>query len=278
MAEPIRPEDYKEPACPFCSDFYRPQEKKVIPIDLRRFTETLDRHLGRNDLAAAERHLRFWRTEALAGNDEGGLLAVENERMGFYRKAGRKSEAMEALHSALDLVDKLGLEGTVTAATTWLNAATVHKTFGQADQALPLYERARAVYEASLAPDDPRMGGLYNNMALALTDLGRYDEARALYGQALEIMKAAPHGALEQAITCLNLANLAEAEQGLLEAEGEIDALLNRAWALLQDEALCQDGYYAFVCEKCAPTFRYYGRFADAEALEKGAEVIYAGN
>ena len=34
-------------------------------------------------------------------------------------------------------------------------------------------------------------------------------------------------------------------------------------------------GYYAFVCEKCAPTFEYYGYFLTAEALKETAEKIY---
>ena len=36
-----------------------------------------------------------------------------------------------------------------------------------------------------------------------------------------------------------------------------------------------RDGYYAFVCEKCAPAFDYYGYFADAEEAAKKAESIY---
>ena len=38
-----------------------------------------------------------------------------------------------------------------------------------------------------------------------------------------------------------------------------------------------RDGYYAFVCEKCAPTFDYYGWFAEAEKLNGEAARIYAG-
>ena len=143
---------------------------------------------------------------------------------------------------------------------------------------LPLYEKARAVYEAALPADDGRLGGLYNNMALALTDLDRYAEARALYEKALTIMREQPRGALELAITELNLANLAEAERGLLEAEAEIEARLDRARALLEEPSLPRDGYYAFVCEKCAPSFGYYGRFMDAQELKERSEKIYAGS
>ena len=145
-------------------------------------------------------------------------------------------------------------------------------------KALPWYEKARAVYERELPAGDCRLGGLYNNTALVLTDLGRFDEAKALYLRALEIMGAAEDGRLEMAVTELNLADLAAASKGLLEAEDEIEAHLDRAEALLEAPGNPRSGYYAFVCEKCAPSFGYYGRFAYAEELQARAKRIYEGN
>ena len=60
--------------------------------------------------------------------------------------------------------------------------------------------------------------------------------------------------------------------------EGAIYALLEQASELLGRPELPRDGYYAFVCEKCAPTFDYYGWFAEAAALKEEAERLYAGN
>ena len=268
----LKPEDYLEPACIFC----KPEDETAKPIDLRRCLTRLDEYLARNDYAAARRHLDYWKAEALANNDLRGLLSVENERMGLLRKLGDEAAANEAVDAALDLLSRTGLEDTATAGTTLLNAATVYKRFDRAAEALPLYEQARAIYERVLEPGDGRRGGLYNNMALALTDLGRWAEARALYEKALAIMENQEHGALERAVTELNLANLAEAERGLLEAEAEIEARLDRARALLDDPSLPRNGYYAFVCEKCAPTFGYYGRFMDAQELTETAERIYS--
>ena len=84
-----------------------------------------------------------------------------------------------------------------------------------------------------------------------------------------------PNGALEQAVTCLNLADLAQARDGAEAAEPRIYELLERAEALLATEGIPHDGYYAFVCEKCAPTFDYYGWFARAEQLRQEAADIY---
>ena len=81
----------------------------------------------------------------------------------------------------------------------------------------------------------------------------------------------------DAAISLLNKANLIEARDGLLDGNEAICACLEKAEALLSDPALPHDGYHAFVCEKCAPTFGYYGYFACARELEERAEQIYAG-
>ena len=49
----------------------------------------------------------------------------------------------------------------------------------------------------------------------------------------------------------------------------------DQAEELLDTEGIPHDGYYAFVCEKCEPTFRYYGYFLYANELKKRAEEIY---
>lgn len=270
----IKPEDYLEPTCPFCVDAYQ-KDRPVHRIDLCRMMEKLDEYLGRNDYAAAERHLNFWLSEARFNNDDQGALSVLNELMGLHRKCGHETQAMEAVRDGLALLDSLDLEGTVTAGTTFVNAATVYKAFGKAAEALPLYRKAREIYEQHLSREDGRLGGLYNNMALALVDEKQYEEARRYYEKALDVMANVRYGQLEQAITYLNLADLATAELGLLESEEQVNDYLNRAEALLETPEVPRNGYYAFVCEKCAPTFRYFGRFAYADELKQRSDEIY---
>lgn len=278
MNDSMKPEDYKEPACVFCTDFYEPDKAAPTPVPIRRILEKLDEHLGRNDYAAAERHLAYWLEEAVQNGDRRGCLSIQNERMGLYRKLGKQNEALACAKAALELMEQTELSQSVTGATTRVNAATVYKAFGMPREALPLYEQARAIYERHLREDDPRLGGLYNNQALALCDLGRFAEARACYEAALSVMRRVEHGEAEQAITLLNLANLAEAERGLLDAEDEIERDLDEAERLLDTPSLPQNGDYAFVCEKCAPTFRYYGRFAYGAELAERARSIYERN
>ena len=268
-------EDYTEPVCPLCTTFYD-KTPPVSQIDISRVKEKLDEYLSRGDYAGGERHLKYWTEEARAGRDGGGELFILNELMGLYRKTSRKEAAFGAMEAALALTGSLGLDGTVTEATTFVNAATVLKAFGEGRRALSLYEKARISYEKLLGANDAKLGGLYNNTALALCDEGRYDEAEALFKKALDVMKNVEHGELEQAITYLNMADMAEAKLGLEEGESEIEALLETAKSLLLTPSVPHNGYYAFVCEKCAPTFGYYGHFIDEKYFDDEAKKIYA--
>lgn len=243
-------------------------------ISVDRILSKLDEHLHRNDYASAERHLSYWLSEAVAGGDARTELLVRNELMGLYRKLGRESEAIAAAKAALDKIEAMGIGDQVGAATSFLNCATVYKAFGRADEAIPIFERARGVYESELDPADERLGGLYNNMALALVDLERFSEAGELYKKAISVMERVEGGAPEVAITYLNMASAAEAELGLEEADGTIQKYLDIAEELLEGHAE-RDGNYAFVCEKCASVFDYYGRFVYAIELSERARRIY---
>lgn len=269
MADYIKKEDYEEPCCPF--DLH--PEKVRIPVD--RVIEKLDSYLDRNDYQSAERHLRYWAEEARAGSDKRGLLTVLNEQIGLYRKMGMEKEGIEAIENALSLADKMEIEDTVTFGTTLVNAATGYKAFEKTEKALALYKKARAVYESLLDADDGRLGGLYNNMALALAELQDFRQAEELYFKAIEIMSRQKNGELETAITYLNLADLVSAEKGFENGEEQINKYVNKAEELLNTESLPRDGYYAFVCEKCAPVFGYYGYFLLEQEFSKRASEIY---
>ena len=232
--------------------------------------DELDRYLHRNDYASAEAFLLRKLPEA----DIPTEVLLRNELMGLYRKLGRREEALDMVAAALALIDRQRLSRNLGAATTFLNAATVYKAFGLAERALPLFERARELYEVNLSPSDSRLGGLYNNMGLALVDLGRFEEAKTLYRKAITIMEPTENDPLEVAITLLNLASAAEAELGLQEAEDAITDYLTRAESLLENHPR-KDGYYAFVCEKCASVFGYYGWFVTQRTLTEQAERIY---
>lgn len=271
----LEPEDYVEPRCVLCGDAYGAMpEVKSVPQ--QRIVAKMDEYMAHRDYAGAERHLLYWLEEAELGHDLRGQLMLRNELAGHYRKVQDKKNATLNAEKALELLKALDFEDTISAGTTYVNAATVMNAFGEDERSLELFGKARTVYENAPRTDKALLGGLYNNMALTYTSLGRYGEASELYEKALSVMRSVPGGKLEQAITYLNMADMYGKMKGEENAEKEIFACLDRAESLLAGNDGADDGYYAFVMEKCAPTFAHYGYFMAAETLRKKAEEIYA--
>lgn len=266
--------DYAEPNCPLCNgkDFYYPKaDAPVGHIPVGRIIDKVDGLFGRNDYVEAGRLLVYWRNEAIELRDKRGELAMESELIGYYRKQNDKENGLCSVRRALVLVDELKQNKLASGATILINCATAYKAFDMANEALPLYNEAERIYKNTLSENDPKFGGLYNNMALTLAELCRFDEAEDAYRKALDIMAKAQNGEAECAITYINLAHMYEA-CGKTEA---ISGCMDKAYGLLKSESLPHDGYYAFVLEKCAPSFGYFGNEDMYEEFMREAKEIY---
>ena len=250
----------------------------LCEIDGQRILSKLDGFFKNNDYEGARSHLLYWLGEAERANNHSIVLLLSNELMGLCRKLGERENATSFAEKALSQVQKMGIEQNVGAATTYLNSATVYKAFGFAQKAIPLFEKARAIYEANVKETDNRLAGLYNNMSLALVDLKRFDDADELYKKAIVVLEKTKGNEPEQAITYLNMATAAEAQFGLEEGCEQIDLLLKKAMELLDGSEDKQSGNYAFVCEKCATVFGYYGYFDYENQLKGRYKAIYEGN
>lgn len=245
------------------------------PININNLIAELDNILSRNDYNSAREFLEKWVKIAQNQNDDKSMFSICNECIGLYRKIGDKENCYKYCKKALYLLKLLNIENTVTGATAFLNCATAFKAFGEAEKSIPLFEKAVDLYEGLLPENDRRLAGLYNNFALSLVDLKNYEKALTLYKKAVEVLSDNPEFNLEQAVSYLNMANALEAQKGLENACVEIDVLLDKAQRVLDEKYSETDGNYAFVCEKCAPTFGYYGRFLYENQLKERARVIY---
>ena len=245
------------------------------PININNLITELDNILSRNDYNSASDFLEKWICIARNQSDNKSLFSLCNECIGLYRKIGNKENCYKYCREALALLKTLNIESSVTGATAFINCATAYKAFGEAEKSVPLFEKAVALYEALLSPDDRKLAGLYNNFALSLVDLKEYEKALNLYEKAIAVLNRNPKFNLEQAVSYLNMANAIEAQKGLEYSCEEIDLLLNKAEKVLNENYSETDGNYAFVCEKCAPTFGYYGRFLYEIELKERARVIY---
>ena len=247
-------------------------------INIKSVIEQLDEFYSKNDTVNAEAYLDFWISEAKSQNDDNALLSLANEGMGFYRKAGNAEKAVGFVRMTLELIDKLNISDTVPAATFFINCATVYTAFSRFSEALSLFKKAEGIYNSKLDPKNELFGSLYNNMATDLLALRRFEESEDYFGRALDIIRSIPNSEPEQAVTMLNLANLAEAELGIEDGWEKIENYLDKAYLLLETPGIPKNGNYAFVCSKCAPVFDYYGRFAYAQELSERSKNIYERN
>ncbi|MBQ9735748.1 MAG: tetratricopeptide repeat protein [Clostridia bacterium] len=266
----ITKEDYEERDCPLCM-----RNDGVTPISVSRMIERLDALLSTDDTAGARRHLAYWLEEARVGRDVRGEIAVLNEQMGLYRKCGMREEAYAAALAAERAVLTAGLSDTVSAATVLLNAATVCAAFGAPEEAVTRYRRAMIIYEKTLSPEDGRVAALKNNLAAALVELGEYEEALALYKEALKLGKSESARYLDAAVTLLNIADLLYRRDGAEQSADAVGALCAEADALLSDARVVRDGNYAFVADKCAAAFRFHGFFLLADKYARLSRALY---
>lgn len=247
-------------------------------ISSTEFLNILDNHLQRNKYASAKAHALYWLSEYKNSGDLNNTLLTTNELIGLSRKLGEEEETLKYVEAALGLIKEMKIEGNTGAATTYINCATAYKAFGKAEASIPLFERAKEIYEKNLSPEDYRFGGLFNNMALSFVDLKQFDKANEMYEKALNVVGKIKNNEPEEAITHLNMATAAEMQYGLEDGHGIIEKHLKQAMLLLDVGKLRNDGNYAFVCEKCAPAFGYYGYFYYENELNERARRIYEGS
>ena len=244
-------------------------------IDQQRVIQKMDEYMSRRDYDGAERHLLYWLEEAKYLSDQRGELMVRGELIGHFRKTGNREGAFHQADEALRLIRELDYDGTIASGTTYVNIATAYDAFGEEEKSLQMFEKAKEVYENAPSVSPELLGGLYNNLGLTLVSLGREEEAMGYYEKAMAQMEKVAGGHLEIAITCLNMADAWQQMLGPEEAEKHTEPLLDRAYELLQDDSHVDQGYYAFVLEKCAPSFEYYGYFLAAEEFSRRAREIY---
>lgn len=248
----------------------------TIPIG--RIIDKLDILFSHNQMDEVGEVLRYWEKEARTLNDDKGLLEILSEEIGYYRKVGDKTRGLGAVDEALFMLDLNDNTNSVNNATIYLNCATTMKAFGKAEEALKYYEKAKETYERLLPADDFRLAGLYNNYATALKDLERYDEARENYVKAIKLLEAKEDVYGEIAVSYVNLAHL-EYDAAYARGEGadeKVDECLDKAYKCLDDPNIKRDGNYAYICEKCASAYEFFGYFMQKAELEKRANEVYS--
>ena len=243
-------------------------------MNVGRFIARLDECLNREDMEAARDCLTWWEGEARRLGDARGLLSVLNEAVGFYRRMGERGPALRAIDECLPLLESLGLSESPSGATVLVNAATTLSAFGDAAGSLPLYARAARCFEAGGRAEAYEYAALLNNRANALNALGRWDEAEADWRRAIGILRREGKHDGDIALSLVSLAHLAFDRDE--NAFAQVEALLDEAWEAINSPRQARDGNYAFILQKCAPSFDYFQRPVAAQAMRDVAKEIYA--
>jgi len=247
-------------------------KEPMTKLNISRFIEKLDSHFKSNDLDGAKKTILFWESEAKALNDERALLSVLNEGLGLFRRISDCENALRVADEVIGLLDSL--PNGVSKAVILTNLATTLSAFGALDKSIKYYSLAEEIYKNSAQKTSFEFAALLNNKSSALSSLKRYDEAKLCLENAVEVLKKVGGRDSEIALSILGIAHI-EFEKGSDYAE--IEKLLDLAWGYINSTNQKRDSNYAFIISKCAPSYRFFSRDLEADALDEVAKEIYGG-
>lgn len=144
-------------------------------------------------------------------------------------RARKPAEALQPAEEALSIALKAEPEEGLNAALMYSNVAEIHRIAGRPERALPLYRKARAIYERLLGPTHARVASILSQEGLILMDDGKLSLAGESMVRATTILaKSCPECDFEQSITESNLGLLRLKQKRYAEA----DQLLSHALSL----------------------------------------------
>lgn len=229
-----------------------------------------------HDMSGAEACMEKYLQIAREQNDWQSELTILNEQIGFYRKAGNVSAGMRTIDRAFRLVEDHGLSSHEAGATTWLNGATAFRAFKEYETSYIYFKKTMELYLNLLRPFDYRFASLYNNFALLLIDMKRYEEAEAYFEKSLIILETDPDSGAEMATTCVSMAHMYHSMELKPERKQEkIKSILLRAWKLLSRWEMLPDSYFAYVCDICSKSFFFFGLEKEGADLKRRSEEYY---
>ena len=239
-------------------------------MDIDLVISEYDDFVARREYAEGGEFLKLAAEAARLEGDISSELAISNELIGHCRKNDDREGCFEAIDRTIELIALTDTGNEPSAGTAYINIGTGYTRFGEPKLALTYFTKAEKIYLETLGARDARWGALYNNSATALQDAGEYGEAEKQYLKAAKLMSALDKSD-DEAVTYVNMAHLIEASGGDTE---RITECLNRAYYLL-GTVREKGAYHAFVCSKCAPSFKHFGDERRAEELNERAEKIY---
>ena len=188
-----------------------------------------------------------------------------------HLRKGQNGDVLALAEEALDVARRTAGDTSLDAAQMYANVAEIHRTFGRPDRALPLYRKARFIYEKAPGSADSRAWSTLSQEGLILMGEGKLTLAEQALTQALDgLGKSCP--------SCIPEVSVAENNLGLLRLKqkryADADQLLSHA-LLLQEEYLARPSReMADTLRNLAAVREKQRLHADAVRLQNRATMI----
>ncbi len=135
-------------------------------------------------------------------------------------RRGQIHEALAPAEEALEIALHVPREDNVELGLAYTSVAEAHRVAGASDRALPLYRKARWLYEKSLGSEHPRVAGLLSQEGLILMQDGKLSMAEQAMVRAVDILrKGCAECIVERSILHSNLGVLRLKQKRYREAD-----------------------------------------------------------
>ena len=122
-------------------------------MDIQSVLLQYDKMFGNTPLEQIEEFLYNKITEAISLGDDSAIITLLNEMLGLCRDTSQKEKALAYAAQLKVLLDRMGLEGTESYATSMQNVANVYRAFGLWKEAEEAFELIKVTYEVYLAEE-----------------------------------------------------------------------------------------------------------------------------
>ena len=174
-------------------------------MEINEIIGQLDTLYNEGKMQDAEAFMEKQYDLAISAGKDDVALGILNEQLGYYRVMTQHDKALVVIDRVKNLLQKMGLSGSIEEGTSLLNVATVYRAMGKYTEAEACYLQVEKIYREKLDASDYRVAGLYNNMSLLHQEQGKEELAADDLKKALFIISQIPGAEIQTAVTHANL-------------------------------------------------------------------------